>query len=61
MAHIKPIEALHCSLKIFRENEWLFSGALILWFGDFLQTFPVITRSTPVDELNTSFISSLLW
>lgn len=61
MAHKKSLEALNITLQDLRNNQQLFGGTTILLSGDFRQTLPVITRSTPADELNACLKSSKLW
>ena len=55
------MEARHLSLKDLRGIEQFFGGAVILLFGDFQQTRPVIPRSAPADELNAYLKSPVLW
>ena len=57
MMYKKALEAHDCTLKDLKRNQELFGGALILLSGDFRQTLPVISRSTPANELK----SSALW
>ncbi|VDM71217.1 unnamed protein product, partial [Strongylus vulgaris] len=52
MAHKKALEAL---------DRTIMGGLTVVLAGDFRQTLPVISRSTPVDELNACFKSSYLW
>lgn len=61
MAHKKSIEALHHTLMDIRDNKTIMGGVLILFAGDFRQILPVITNSTPADEINACFKSSKLW
>ncbi|XP_061395853.1 ATP-dependent DNA helicase PIF1-like, partial [Musca vetustissima] len=61
MAHKKSLEALDRTLQDLRDNQQPFGGALILLAGDFRQTLPVLSRSTPADELNACLKSSHLW
>lgn len=61
MAHKKSLEALDRTLQDFRRNTQPMGGALILLAGDFRQTLPVISRSTPADELNACLKASYLW
>lgn len=61
MAHKKSLEALDRTLQDLRSNQQPFGGAIILLAGDFRQTLPVITRSTPADELNACLKASHLW
>lgn len=61
MAHKKSLEALDRTLQDLRGNQQPFGGALILLAGDFRQTLPVISRSTPADELNACLKASHLW
>lgn len=61
MAHKKSLEALDRTLQDLRNNRQPFGGAIILLAGDFRQTLPVITRSTPADELNACLKASHLW
>ncbi|GFV16612.1 ATP-dependent DNA helicase [Trichonephila clavipes] len=61
MSHKKALEALDRTLRDFRGNRRIFGGALILLFGDFRQTLPIIPRSTPADELHACLKSSVLW
>lgn len=61
MAHKKSLEALDRTLQDLRNNRQPFRGAIILLAGDFRQTLPVITRSTPADELNACLKASHLW
>ncbi|GFU48246.1 ATP-dependent DNA helicase [Trichonephila clavipes] len=49
------------SLQDLRENVQPFGNALILLAGDFRQTLPVISRSTPADEINACLKYSTLW
>lgn len=59
MSH--SLEALDRTVRDLRRNARIFGGALILLSGDFRQTLPVISRSTPADELNACLKSSVLW
>ncbi|GFX31329.1 ATP-dependent DNA helicase [Trichonephila clavipes] len=52
MIHKKSLEALDRSLQDLRENVQSFGNALILLAGDFRQILPVVSRSTPADEIN---------
>lgn len=61
MIHKKALEAFNRILQDIRENNKPFEGTLILLAGDFHQTFPVIPRSTLVDEINACLKSSYLW
>ncbi|GFU28628.1 ATP-dependent DNA helicase [Trichonephila clavipes] len=61
MIHKKSLEALDRSLQDLRENVQPFRNALILLAGDFRQTLPVISRSTPADEINACLKYSTLW
>ncbi|XP_043262456.1 uncharacterized protein LOC122403167 [Colletes gigas] len=61
MAHKKPIEALDRTMRDFRGNQNIFGGALILLARDFRQTPPVISKSTPADEINACLKLSNLW
>lgn len=61
MAHKKSLEALDRSMQDLRNNKKRFGGAMILLAGDFRQILPVVTRSTPADELNACLKSSILW
>ncbi|GFX73263.1 ATP-dependent DNA helicase [Trichonephila clavipes] len=61
MIHKKSLEALDRSLQDLRENVQPFGNALILLAGDFRQTLPVISRSTPADEINACLKYSTLW
>lgn len=61
MAHKKSLEALDRSLRDLRRNTQPFGNALILLAGDFRQTLPVISRSTPADEINACLKYSTLW
>ncbi|XP_043262445.1 uncharacterized protein LOC122403156 [Colletes gigas] len=61
MAHKKSIEALDRTMRDFRGNQNIFGGALILLAGDFRQTLPVISKSTPADEINACLKLSNLW
>ena len=61
MAHKKSLEALDRTLQDLRGNKRQFGGALIVLAGDFRQTFPVIPKSTPADELNACLKASYLW
>lgn len=61
MSHKKALEALDRTVRDLRRNARIFGGALILLSGDFRQTLPVISRSTPADELNACLKSSVLW
>ena len=58
MANKQAPEALNRTLKDLRGNERLFGEALILLYGDFRQTLPVIQRSTYADEINACLKSS---
>jgi len=49
-AQRKKIDVLHRTLIDLRENEWLFSGVLILLSRDIRQTIPVIPFSMPTDD-----------
>ncbi|XP_069164160.1 uncharacterized protein [Procambarus clarkii] len=57
----KSFEAPDRSLQDLRGNIRQFRNALILLAGDFRQTFPVIPRSTPADEINACLKYSTLW
>ncbi|XP_050337670.1 ATP-dependent DNA helicase pif1-like [Bactrocera neohumeralis] len=61
MAKTKSLEALDRTMKDLRGNQQRFGGALILLSGDFRQTLPVPSRSTPADEINACLKSSALW
>ncbi|GFS97744.1 ATP-dependent DNA helicase [Trichonephila clavipes] len=61
MIHKKSLEALDRSLQDLRGNIQPFGDALILLAGDFRQTLPVISRSTPADEINACLKYSTLW
>lgn len=61
MAHKKSLEALDRTLKDLREDYRPFGGAVILLAGDYRQTLPVISKSTPADEINACLKSSVLW
>ncbi|GBL98911.1 hypothetical protein AVEN_161026-1 [Araneus ventricosus] len=61
MAHKKSLEALDRNPRDLRKNDQLLGGSLLLLFGDFLQTLPVIPNSIPADELNACLKTSLLW
>ncbi|GFW17608.1 ATP-dependent DNA helicase [Trichonephila clavipes] len=61
MIHKKSLEALDRSLQDLRENVRPFGNALILLAGDFRRTLPVISRSTPADEINACLKYSTLW
>ncbi|GFY18003.1 ATP-dependent DNA helicase [Trichonephila clavipes] len=61
MSHKKALEALDRTLRDFRGNRRIFGGALILLSSDFRQTLPIISRSTPADELHACLKSSVLW
>jgi ATP-dependent DNA helicase PIF1 len=61
MTHKKIFESIRLHVTRFTENQNRFGGAMILLAGDFRQTLPVITRSTPADELNTCLKLSILW
>ena len=50
--HINNLWTLDRTMKDLQNNQNQFGGAMILLTGDFRHTLPVITRSTPVDELN---------
>lgn len=61
MMHKKSFEAIHRTMQDLRQNQAIFGGALILLSGDFRQILPVVTRSTPADEINACLKSSFLW
>ncbi|GFQ78164.1 ATP-dependent DNA helicase, partial [Trichonephila clavata] len=61
MIHKKSLKALDRSLQDLRENVQPFGNALILLSGDFRQTLPVISLSTPADEINACLKYSTLW
>ncbi|GFV09945.1 ATP-dependent DNA helicase [Trichonephila clavipes] len=61
MSHKKALEALDRTLRDFKGNRRILGGALILLSGDFRQTLPIISRSTPADELHACHKSSVLW
>ena len=61
MAHKKSLEALDRSLQVLRGNSKPFCSTLILLAGDFRPTLPVISRSTPADEMNACLKNSNLW
>jgi ATP-dependent DNA helicase PIF1 len=61
MAHKKSLEALNRLLQDLRGNDTPFGNALILLAGDFRQTLPVISRSTPADEISSCLKYSSLW
>lgn len=52
------VSALACKR---REETRKFGGVLILLYGDFKQTLPVISRSKRADELKSYPNKSLLW
>ncbi|GFU61924.1 ATP-dependent DNA helicase [Trichonephila clavipes] len=49
------------TLRDFKGNRRILGGVLILLSGDFRQTLPIISRSTPADELHACLKSSVLW
>ena len=61
MSNKRSLEALDGTLKDLRDNQIVFGGAIILLYGDFRQTLPVIPRSTVAGELNACLKSSNLW
>lgn len=61
MANKSSIEALNNTLKDIRGNNDIMGGILTLFAGDFRQILPVISRSTPTDEINACLKSSFLW
>lgn len=61
MAHKKSIEALSQTLKDIRKNNDIMGGVLTILAGDFRQILPVLSRSTPADEINACLKSSVLW
>ena len=61
LAHKKSLEARDQSLQDLRGNVQPFGNALILLSGDFRQTLPVISRSTPADEINACLKYTTLW
>ncbi|KAG8235128.1 hypothetical protein J437_LFUL012324 [Ladona fulva] len=60
MAHKKSFEALDRTQQDLRGNSELMGGALVILFGDFRQTLPVIPKSTPADEINGFLKQSFL-
>ncbi|KAG8229945.1 hypothetical protein J437_LFUL011089 [Ladona fulva] len=52
MAHKKSFKTLNTTLQDPQGNSELMGGALVIIFGDFRQTLPVIAKSTPADEIN---------
>ena len=52
MAHKESLEAFDRTLWDLKSNNNLFGGALVLLAGNFRQTLPFISESTPADELN---------
>jgi hypothetical protein len=61
MAHKKSLEALNRTLQDLKGSSELMGGTLVVLAGDFRQTLPVISRSTPADELNACLKASPLW
>ena len=61
MAHKKSLGALDRSLRDLHGIVQPFRNALILLGRDFRQTLPVISRSTPMDEINACLKYSTLW
>ncbi|CAB3240066.1 unnamed protein product [Arctia plantaginis] len=61
MAHKRALEALNRTLKDLRNDSRCLGGSMILLFGDFRQTLPVIPRSTAADEINACLKPSNLW
>lgn len=61
MAHKRALEELDPTLRDLRSNQKLFWGAVILLAGDFLQTLPVISRTTAAVDLSACLKSSNLW
>ncbi|XP_055907716.1 uncharacterized protein LOC129942691 [Eupeodes corollae] len=54
-------EAVDRTLKNFRADEGPMVGVVILFVGDFRQTFAVVPRGTKSDEINACLKSSFLW
>jgi PIF1 helicase. len=61
MAHKKSHVVLDRSLRDLRGNVQPFGNELILLAGDFRQILPVISRSSPADEINAYLKYSTLW
>lgn len=55
MAHKKSLEALYYTLKDLQNIQVPFNGSLMLLYGDFRQTLPVIPCSTLADEFHACF------
>ena len=61
MAHKLALEALNRTFQDVRNNSNLMGGVTVLLAGDFQQTFPVIPKGTPADQLAACLKSSVLW
>jgi ATP-dependent DNA helicase PIF1 len=61
MAHKHLLKAFHKTMQDFNGNNKLFGGAVLLLFGDFRQTMPVISRFIYADEINACLKQSCLW
>ena len=61
MHHKKAIEAFNWTIQDLRDSADIMGGMVILLAGDFRQTFPVIQRRTPADEIRACIKSSSLW
>ncbi|GFU81731.1 ATP-dependent DNA helicase [Trichonephila clavipes] len=47
--------------KFFNGHEEAFNGAVVLLFGDFRHTLPVIPRSTFAQDINACLKQSFIW
>lgn len=61
MAHKKSFEELDRTLQDLRGNSELTGFTLVILSEDFLQTLPVIPKTTPVDEISSCLKQSFLW
>ncbi|GFY72135.1 ATP-dependent DNA helicase [Trichonephila inaurata madagascariensis] len=52
MSHINAFHALDKILQDLRGSSAIMGGATVELAGDFRQTFPIVTRDTPADQIN---------
>ncbi|GFS58443.1 ATP-dependent DNA helicase [Trichonephila clavipes] len=61
MSHRNAFRVLDKTLQDLRSSSAIMGGATVVLTGDFQQTFPIVTRGTPADQINASLKNSYLW
>ncbi|GFV00214.1 ATP-dependent DNA helicase [Trichonephila clavipes] len=61
MSHRNAFHALDKTLQDLRGSATIMGGAAAVLAGDFRQTLPIVTCSTPADQINACLRNSYLW